>query len=164
MNSNLVKQIIIGAIAFIVIGVAMGFGPTLLAGFEETRVDTSAATDVESNTPGLSGSANMTTSTLVYDLYPASVAGVTSVASNITGQTLTVASVDVTTSGANTVNVTGVESTTLQTITIVYDYGTVDQYTGLDTVIEFGPVAILLGFIIMVGIVGFMGIRMVGKQ
>ena len=81
MNSNLVKQIIIGAIAFIVIGVAMGFGPTMLAGFESMRV-----------------------------------------ADNVS------------------------------------------EYTGLDTVIEFGPVAILLGFIIMVGIVGFMGIRMVGKQ
>ena len=160
MNTSLVKQIIIGAIAFIIIGVAMGFGPTMLAGFESTRVDTSSAIDVESDTPALSIADNQTTSTLVYDLYPASIAAVTAVSSNITGQTLT-ANVTPT---ANTVNITGFASTTLQTVTVTYNYGTVEQYTGLDTVIEFGPVAILLGFIIMVGIVGFMGIRMVGKQ
>jgi len=80
MTSNLIKQIIVGAVAFIIIGVAVGFGVTMLSGFESMRT------------------------------------------------------------AAN-----------------------VSEYTGLNTVIEFGPVIILLGFIIMVGIVGFMGIRMAGK-
>ncbi len=80
MTTTLVTQIIIGAIAFILIGVAIGFGPTMLTGFESMRT-------------------------------------------------------------ANNVS----------------------SYTGLTSVIQFGPTAILLGFIIMIGIVGFLGIKMAGK-
>ncbi len=81
MNNSLIKQIIIGAVAFIVIGVAIGFGPTMLEGFESMRTATN-----------------------------------------------------------------------------------VSQYTGLSSVVEFGPTIVLLGFIIMVGIAGFLGIKMAGKK
>lgn len=81
MTTTLVTQIIIGAIAFILIGVAVGFGPTMLTGFESMRT-------------------------------------------------------------ANNVS----------------------SYTGLTSVIGFGPTAILLGFIIMVGVVGFLGIKMAGGK
>ena len=85
MNQNvgtkLIVQIIIGAVAFILIGIAMNFGPDMLGGFESMRTDAS-----------------------------------------------------------------------------------VGNYTGLTTVIGFGPTAILLGFIIMVGVAGFMGIRMAGNK
>ena len=80
MTAALVKQVIIGGIAFIVIGLAMAFGPSMLEGFESMRT-----------------------------------------ADNVS------------------------------------------QYTGLATTIQMGPTLILLGFIIMVGVVGFMGIKMTGK-
>jgi len=80
LTTSLITQVIIGAVAFILIGVAIGFGPTMLSGFETMRT-----------------------------------------ADNVS------------------------------------------EYTGLSSVIEFGPTAILLGFIIMVGIVGFLGIKMAGK-
>lgn len=81
LTTTLITQVIIGAISFILIGVAIGFGPTMLSGFESMRT------------------------------------------------------------AAN-----------------------VSSYTGLTSVIGFGPTAILLGFIIMVGVVGFLGIKMVGKE
>ena len=37
------------------------------------------------------------------------------------------------------------------------------NYTALDTVILFGPTMIILGFIIAIAIVGFMGIKAVGR-
>lgn len=40
----------------------------------------------------------------------------------------------------------------------------VSEYTALDTVISFGPTIILLGFIIAVGVGGFMGIAIGGYQ
>lgn len=81
MTTSLIKQIIIGAVAFIIIGIAMNFGPDMLSGFEAMRT-----------------------------------------ADNVT------------------------------------------EYTGLSTVIGFGPTMILLGFIVLVGISGFMGIKLVGKH
>ncbi len=80
MTGTLVKQVIIGGIAFIVIGLAMAFGPAMLTGFESMR-----------------------------------------------------------------------------------NAGNVSQYTGLTTVVQMGPTLILLGFIIMVGVAGFMGIKVAGK-
>ena len=81
MTASLVKQVIIGGIAFIVIGLALAFGPSMLTGFESMRT------------------------------------------------------------AAN-----------------------VSQYTGLTTTVQMGPTLILLGFIIMVGVTGFMGIRMASKS
>lgn len=77
MSAQLIKQVIIGGIAFIIIGMAMGFGPQMLVGFETMR-----------------------------------------------------------------------------------NADNVSQYTGLATTIQMGPTLILLGFIISVGVVGFMGIKM----
>lgn len=81
MTAALVKQVIIGGIAFIVIGLALAFGPSMLTGFESMRTA-----------------------------------------------------------------------------------GNVSQYTGLTTTVQMGPTLILLGFIIMVGVTGFMGIRMSSKR
>lgn len=36
----------------------------------------------------------------------------------------------------------------------------VSEYTALEPVIEFGPTMILLGFIVAVGVVGYLGIKM----
>ena len=77
MTGNVIKSIIVAAVAFIVLGIAMTFGPTMLEGFETMRT-----------------------------------------ADNVS------------------------------------------QYTGLATVIGFGPTLILLGFIISVGIIGFMGMKL----
>ena len=58
MNSTLLKQIIIGAIAFIVVGLAVGFGPSMLTGFEATRGDVESYTQVTTlHVPAASGSA-----------------------------------------------------------------------------------------------------------
>lgn len=79
MNKQLIVGVVIAAVAFILIGIAMAFGPTMLEGFEDMRTADNVA-----------------------------------------------------------------------------------QYTGLSDVIEFGPTMILLGFIISVGLGGFMGIAIAG--
>lgn len=38
--------------------------------------------------------------------------------------------------------------------------GNVAQYTGLTTVVQFGPTLIILGFVIAIGVVGFMGLKL----
>lgn len=81
MNRSLIGSVVLAAVCFILIGVAMNFGPDMLAGFEEMRT-----------------------------------------ADNVT------------------------------------------QYTALETVVEFGPTMILLGFIVSVAIAGFMGIRIASKK
>ncbi len=161
MSTTVVKQIIIGAIAFIVIGIAVGFGPQLLSGFEATRGDVESVTQTTANTPAASGSANRSAVTLARPLVAADVSYLTSVTSNITGQTLTFVAATITTTS---VNVTGFDNTNLQTLTTIYEYGTGQYYTGLSTVLGVGPTIVLLGFIIMVGVSGFMGIRIAGKS
>lgn len=81
MTTSVIKMVIVAAVAFICLGIAMSFGPTMLEGF------------------------------------------------------VAMAEAD-----------------------------NVSEYTALDTVIKFGPTLILLGFIISVGIIGFMGLRMWGKK
>ena len=80
MTSSLLKSVIIAAVCFILIGIAMSFAPQILDGFETLRTDAS-----------------------------------------------------------------------------------VGNYTALETVVEFGPTMIILGFIISVAIIGFMGIKAFGK-
>lgn len=79
MDKQLIVGVVIAAVAFILIGIAMAFGPTMLEGFEAMRT-----------------------------------------ADNVS------------------------------------------EYTGLADTIEFGPTMILLGFIISVGLGGFMGIAIAG--
>lgn len=81
MNRSLIGSVVLAAVCFILIGIAMNFGPDMLAGFETMRT-----------------------------------------ADNVS------------------------------------------QYTALDTVIEFGPTMILLGFIVAVGVAGFLGIRIASKR
>jgi len=161
MNSTLLKQIIIGAIAFIVVGLAIGFGPSMLTGFEATRNDVEALTATYAVTPALSVSANMSTITFARPLIDTDTTHVTSITSNITGQTLTVAAGTLTTTSTN---ITGHTDLTLQTLTVVYEYGTNQYYTGLSTTLAMGPTLVLLGFIIFVGVVGFMGIKVAGEN
>ena len=79
MNKQVIVGVVMAAVAFIIIGIAMAFGPTMLEGFEDMRTA-----------------------------------------------------------------------------------GNVSEYTALSDVIEAGPTLILLGFIISVGIGGFMGIAIAG--
>lgn len=81
MTSSLLKSVIIAAVCFILIGIAMSFAPQILTGFETIRTDASAG-----------------------------------------------------------------------------------NYTALTTVVQFGPTMIILGFIISVAIIGFMGIKAFGKR
>ena len=81
MTGGLIKSVVIAAVAFIMIGIAMSFAPQILTGFESIRTDPS-----------------------------------------------------------------------------------VGNYTALSTVVTFGPTLIILGFIIAVAIVGFMGIKAFGKK
>ncbi len=81
MTGSLITQIVIAAVAFIMIGVAMAFAPEILTGFEAIRTDPSTG-----------------------------------------------------------------------------------NYTALSTVILFGPTMIILGFIIAVALVGFMGIKAIGTK
>jgi len=81
LSSKLITQVVIAAVAFIMIGVAMNFSPEILSGFEALRTDAS-----------------------------------------------------------------------------------IGNYTALDTVVQFGPTMIILGFIIAVALVGFMGIKAVGGK
>ncbi len=76
MSSKIITQVVIAAVAFIMIGVAMAFAPEILTGFDAIRTDPSTG-----------------------------------------------------------------------------------NYTALSTVVLFGPTMIILGFIIAIAIVGFMGIR-----
>jgi ABC-type antimicrobial peptide transport system permease subunit len=81
MNRGLIVAVVIAAVAFILVGIAMNFGPTMLEGFEAMRTA-----------------------------------------------------------------------------------GNVSQYTGLSTVVAFGPTMIVLGFIIMVGVAGFLGIKIAASK
>ena len=81
MTSSLLKSVIVAAVCFILIGIAMSFAPQILTGFETLRTDPSAG-----------------------------------------------------------------------------------NYTALTTVVQFGPTMIVLGFIISVAIIGFMGIKAFGKK
>lgn len=81
MTSSVVKMTIVAAVAFICLGIALSFGPTMLEGFETMRTSDN-----------------------------------------------------------------------------------ISYFTALDTVVQFGPTMILLGFIVSVGIVGFMGLRLFGKR
>ena len=81
MTSSLLKSVIVAAVCFILIGIAMSFAPQILTGFETIRTNPSAG-----------------------------------------------------------------------------------NYTALTTVIQFGPTMIILGFIISVALVGFMGIRAIGSS
>jgi len=81
MTSSLLKSVIVAAVCFILIGIAMSFAPQILTGFESLRTDPSAG-----------------------------------------------------------------------------------NYTALTTVVQFGPTMIVLGFIISVAIIGFMGIKAFGKS
>jgi len=81
MTSSLLKSVIVAAVCFILIGIAMSFAPQILTGFEALRTDPSAG-----------------------------------------------------------------------------------NYTALTTVVQFGPTMIVLGFIISVAIIGFMGIKAFGKH
>ena len=81
MTASLLKSVIVAAVCFILIGIAMSFAPQILTGFETLRTDPSAG-----------------------------------------------------------------------------------NYTALTTVVQFGPTMIVLGFIISVAIIGFMGIKAFGKK
>ena len=81
MTHKLIGQTVIAAVTFILIGIALGFFPNLLTGFEALRTDVSTG-----------------------------------------------------------------------------------NYTALETVILFGPTIVLLGFIIAIAIIGFMGIKTIGAE
>lgn len=155
--STMLKVALIGGIAFIILGVATNFAPTMLTGFESTRNAVTVGTDVENlETPAASGSANHTTSTLVYAPYAGLTTSVTAVTSNVSGDVLSCALVN-----GTSINITGYPDTTqTRTVTVTYNYGSVARYTGLNTVIQFGPTMIILGFVIAVGVVGFMGLKL----
>ena len=159
MNASLVKKVVIGGIAFIVIGLALAFGPSMLAGFESTRVDVASNTETYNIITAASGSANHSSITFVRPLLSADAGYVTSITSNVSGQTLSVATGTITTTAAN---ITGHTSgnASAETLTVGYDYGTNQYYTGLGTTLAIGPTLVLLGFIIAVGVVAFMGIRL----
>ena len=161
MNPALVKQIIIGGLAFIVIGLTLAFGPAMLEGFEATRADLSTTTQIVNNVTrtNKASTANTSAVDLQYALVAANTAYITSVTSNNTGDSPVINTV--TTTSANFTGMNGTQA--LRTLTVIYDYGTVQYYTGLGTVAQMGPTLILLGFIIAVGVVGFMGIKMTSR-
>ncbi len=159
MGASLVKKIVIGGLAFIVVGLAVAFGPSLLTGFESTRNDVESFTESSLSTPVANGSANATTFTFTRPLIVANVGHVGTITTNGTGTITAVAATITTTS----VNLTGFTDLVPRYVTVTYDYGTNQYYTGLATTVSMGPTLILLGFIIAVGIVAFMGIRMKTK-
>lgn len=63
--------------------------------------------------------------------------------------------------------VVGIAATFGETLIDGFDkmrtHGNVTSYTALQDTIEAGPTLIILGFIVMVGVVGFLGIKMAGK-
>ncbi len=159
MNTSLVKRVLIGGIGFVVIGLALAFGPSMLSGFESTRNDTESYTQVDTGKViGASNSANHTTITLARPMLAADTNYITSVTSNQSGDSLSVVAATLTTTSTN---ITGFVSTNgTRTVTTTYDYGTGQYYTGLGTVIQMGPSIVLLGFIILIGVVAYMGIRL----
>lgn len=162
MNRTVLVSVIIAAICFIVIGVAMNFGPDMLSGFEATREATKDYTEIEASvattTSGDNVSANIT---LDYPVYLDSTGRVTSISSNITEKQYGPTANTVI---ATALKVSGLTESSTRTLTIVYDYRMPGYYTAFSTVVEFGPVVILLGFIIVVAIVGFMGIKAIRKK
>ena len=154
----MVKKVVIGALCFVIVGLAVAFGPGMLGGFEATRIDTDTDTQlVATVTPGASATTNHTTVTFTYPLLSADSGFITSITSNAT-ETLSVAAGTLTTTS---MNVTGhTDAVNPRSLIIVYDYGTNQFYTGFGAVVTMGPVLVLLGFIILVGIIGFMGMKL----
>lgn len=150
---------IVAAVAFIAIGIAMTFGPAMLEGFETTRVDTTSFTETDNDTPIATD--NTCAVTLTYPVWGDLTSAVTSVSSNQTSD-----NVSVNTVSSTSVNITGLDGadSNNRTITTTYDYGTVAQYTAFSTILAFGPTMILLGFVVSVGIIAFMGIKLWGKR
>lgn len=156
MNKELLIGVIVAAVAFLLIGIAVNFGPTMLEGFESTRVDTTASTETFADQSTADNNSIVVTTT--YNIWEDDTGQVTSVTSNETGDTPVASSASDT-----SLNVTGCPTAgNPRTLTVTYNYGTVEQYTALEDVVEAGPGLILLGFIISVGIAGFMGITLAG--
>lgn len=160
-KSRLIVTIILLGIGFIVVGIAMQFGPIMLEGFEETRLATAEYTDIDT-TVETAGSVTTGNMTLTYTLPNNAVAYVTSVTSNVTetpvadnfsGELLYLTGLDG--YGASAGN---------RTLTCVYEYRSAGYYTAFGPVVEFGPTMILLGFVVAVGVIGYLGIRLVRRR
>lgn len=187
MNTGILKSVIVAAICFVIIGAALEFGPNLLSGFESMRVNSADSNEdidgvitsgyaseqnIENSGGGNSeltiGTAGDTSLLLIamgngedtadiavaYPVYFDQVSAVNSVTSNIT-ETPVVDGVS-----GRIISLSGLQVDEQRDLAVDYKYRTATEYTGLSPVLRFGPTICLLGFIIMVGVVGFLGIRM----
>jgi hypothetical protein len=161
MKKGLLSLLVIAGIAFILVGIAMNFGPTMLGGFEATRQTTSTQTDTF-DSPTLTSNVTETL-TLTYAPWQGLSGSVDTISSNTTGDS----SANVNSLSGRALTIGSLDNSTVpKLITVTYEYGTISGggYTGFDAVATFGPTLLILGFIIAIGVTGFLGIRMAKKS
>lgn len=121
-------------IAFIMFGLVMTGSHDIL-----TDPDTDAFANV---TTGVGETAADVV--LTEDLYNSSTGSVTSLVSSLETDTPVAATY---TSATNTLHVTGLTAEQTRTLTVAYEYGATDDYTGLGSIVKLGPLVLFLGLL-----------------
>ena len=149
--------VILIAIAMLIAGVAAYFIPVMVSGFDAARMGRCPITDTD---VGVTTAGGITVGNVTLDntLIDTSVGWITSVTSNLT----TDAPVADNISG-QVLYLTGLTASSSHTITTTYYYNCIGNFTLASTIIILGPGIIILGFVVAVGVVGFLGVKSVMK-
>lgn len=158
IGSNLIKVGIFAAIAFVLIAMATTFIPNLMTGFEAGRKSTYPRTEqfTELTRTVADNSCLVNVTEPVWQNWTTEV---TAVASN---ETTDVPIVDSAT--GTQIKISGLGGGPFlvnynRSLNVTYNYGMVAKYTGLGTVIAMGPGLIVLGFVIVIAVKHFLGIK-----
>ena len=150
-------SIIMLALAMLIAGVAAFFIPVAIDGFDDARVGHAQTTDTDAGrtTGGGIVVGNVTLDETLIDTATDHILVITSnlstdvpVADNISGQIL---------------NLTGLTAASTRTITTTYYHNPLASFTLAGTIIKLGPGIIILGFVVAIGVVGFLGVKGITK-
>lgn len=142
------------SIAVLMAAVGAYFIEPLVDGFDVARSVTTSQTD-EFTGRSTAGHVTNDNLTLTQSVYNNDKAYVSSVTTNITTDNISVGTVS-----GTSIQISDLDNNIAsRTITISYGYGTLDNFTATDTVVQVGPTLIVLGYVVAVGIVGFLGIK-----
>lgn len=180
------NAVIICTLGLLIVGIAVGIGgPTMLNGFESIRVTgSSSATDTESSSTSGYGeeliqsavgdsvlTLGFTPDTSVQDIgvyspnQDTATMTTTRDVLNVTSITSSLGSdIPAAVASGTSVTVTGLQADEDRTLTLGFNYGTASAYTGLDTLVRGSPTLLVLGLIIIVAVVGFMGVKLSGRR
>ena len=150
-------SIILLGIAMLIAGVAAYFIPVVIDGFDEARVG--QATTSESDSVVLLN-ATVGNVTLDETLIDTSTKWITSVSATSTNGTSTPVADNI---SGQTLYLTGLSGNATNTVLTTYRYNPLAHFTLTTTILQLGPGIIILGFVIAVGITGFLGFKGITK-